>query len=828
MPTLLPSHLSPLTHRMSPEKHDMPHVIPSKSCTILYRKATAFTVVLLHLTLLGSPQTLLAKETLATYQIADNSATSYVIIHAEHATKIEVFAAHQLSDYLQKITGAAFPILKEQDAPPDTRIIIGQGALCKKMLGIERVAQLRADEFIIQGSGSDILLVGERPLGTLYAIYSFLERELGCHWLNWYGEESVPQTQSVSLKEIGRTSAPAFDQRDIYLRYYQKDISRIWPFMVANGVTRPLPASLEEKTGSSGLRYVRHSPAVHSLFYYLVPEIGNHALHVLQKELKEHSVFKEHPDYFSLINGERVTTHQLCFSNTGLRQMMTDRVLSRMDRMNGRGVFDLSAMDIPGDFCQCSGCQVMVKREGMPGAPLLDYLAELGQEVKEQYPKAWLSTLAYRRQQTEKPPGQLELPDNLIVVFAPIDNNFAASFQHPSNAVTLKNLKGWAAKNSKLWVWYYTNPYGDAALPIGNLTKMGEDFRLFKQVGVTGFFIQHDAGVSDSHRLADLQTWLVAKLMWNPDQDVEMLIQDFTDAYYGAASETLRQYIALLEEATRSMSTTIIWSSTASQFSFLTPTFLETAQAIFDNAEAAVSTDPVRLVGVRQARMSLDKATLTLWNTLDQGSIRGMTKEEIAHRYKQTYTDTVRQRMALQYQETHLQSLNATLKPLMMMTRPKPLPKQLQGIATQRIRRLLPHVAGYSGSAELQGDPQAAAGICVTRATDGELPFTLGYYDESARKFPLNNKIEKRAITSPSYQLHKLGRTTLNERCVIWITRSWQISFSASSFYDRAKPDRQWDIYVSLRFEGPTYIEDTKDKTDRVYVDQVILVKADG
>lgn len=828
MPTLQPSDLSRLTHRMSPKGYNMPRVILDRLCTILHLRATAFTVALFLLPLLSVPQILLAKESAATYKIADNSVTSYVIVHAEDATAIEVFAAHQLSDYLQKITGAEFPVLKEQDAPSDTRMIVGQGVLCQKALGQERIAQLRADEFIIRGSGSDILLVGERPLGTLYAIYSFLERELGCRWLNWYGDEFVPQAKSVSLKEIDRTSAPAFDQRDIYLLYYHKDISRIWPFMVANGVTHQLPANLKEKTGCGGLRYVRHSPAVHSLFYYLVPEIGNHALQVLPKEIEQQPVFKEHPEYFSLIDGMRVTTHQLCFSNPGLRKRMTDSVLSRMHHMNGRGVFDLSAMDIPGDFCQCSACQAMVRREGIPGAPLLDYLVELGQEVKKTYPKAWLSTLAYRRLQTEKPPDKLVLPDNLIVVFAPIDNNFAASFQHPSNAETLKNLKGWAAKNSKLWVWYYTNPYGDATLPIGNLTKMGEDFRLFKQVGVTGFFIQHDAGVSDSHRLADLQTWLVAKLMWNPDQDLEMLIQDFTDAYYGAASETLRQYIALLEDATRSTSTTIIWSPSPSQFTFLTPTFLETAQTIFDNAEAAVSTDPVQLSRVRQARMSLDKATLTFWNTLGQGSILGMTKEKIAHRYKQTYTETVRQRMAPQYQATHLQSLNATLKPLLMMTRPKPLPKQLQGFAPQRIRQLLPHVSGSSGSAEIQGDPQAAVGICVTRATDGELPFTLGYYDESARKFTLNKKIEKWEITSPSYQLHKLGRTTLNERCVIWITRSWQISFSPSSFYDRAEPDRQWDIYVSLRFEGPTYIEATKDKTDRVYVDQVILVKADG
>ena len=83
---------------------------------------------------------------------------------------------------------------------------------CGQLLGSERVARLGADEFIIQGSGSDILIVGERPNGTLYAVYSFLEQKLGCRWLNCYGEEFVPVRKFVLLNDIDRTFAPPFDQ----------------------------------------------------------------------------------------------------------------------------------------------------------------------------------------------------------------------------------------------------------------------------------------------------------------------------------------------------------------------------------------------------------------------------------------------------------------------------------------------------------------------------------------------------------------------------------------------------------------------------------------
>jgi hypothetical protein len=225
--------------------------------------------------------------------------------------------------------------------------------------------------------------------------------------------------------------------------------------------------------------------------------------------------------------------------------------------------------------------------------------------------------------------------------------------------------------------------------------------------------------------------------------------------------------------------------------------------------------------------MSLDRAALVFWNDMGGDRLGAVTKAELARRYTETFARTVEQRMAPPFHAVHLQGLETFLKPRLLMTAVKALPASLAGIPPERIRQVLPDMASFGGGAAILADPQAAASICVAKATEGELPLTYGFYDETTRTFAISSKIEKTEITSADYRLYKLGRATLNEHCRVWITSSWQVSFALGSFYDSAQPAQPWDIYVSLRFEGPAYIEGAGGRTNGVCVDRLILVQAE-
>lgn len=76
--------------------------------------------------------------------------------------------------------------------------------------------------------------------------------------------------------------------------------------------------------------------------------------------------------------------------------------------------------------------------------------------VKRDYPEILISTLAYRKQQTETfPKGIGKFPDNFVCDFAPVDDNQSFHIGGQDNEKTLENLKKWCAACDKVMYWYY-------------------------------------------------------------------------------------------------------------------------------------------------------------------------------------------------------------------------------------------------------------------------------------------------------------------------------------------------------------------------------------
>ncbi|MEA3400743.1 MAG: DUF4838 domain-containing protein [Armatimonadota bacterium] len=741
--------------------------------------------------------------------IAEEGRTDYTIVLPDEPSPEEQHAAEELAHYLAEATGADLPVVSHSEAPAARRVLVGDSALTRQVVGEAAIGDLEGDAFLVRTLGDDLVMVGAPPRGTLYAAYSFLEREVGCRWFNWYGEEHVPEVERLVVPDVDRRETPAFVARDIYfLKYGFPDQMR--DFLVRSRVTGPATGGLLGQEGYGGSVHRQISPGVHTLFHYVPPE--------------EH--FDEHPEYFGYTNGRR-QQRQLCFTNPELRRTLTAAVVRKIEQVGGVGNLSVSAQDTGGPFCDCPQCTALVRAEEATGAPLYDYIKQLADTVRDDWPDIYITTLAYRHNQSETPPKSMHMPGNVIIIFAPIDGNFAAALEHPSNARTLADITAWPDHAEHLWVWYYSNPYGrGAGFPIGNLGRLAQDMRLFERVGVEGFFIEHDTGIPQMHLLADLQTWLLAKLLWAPHRDVDALIADFTDHYYGPAAPMIRDYVERLESATSAMSTGMTWNASPGQYRYLTPDLLIECQRLFDAAEEAVAGDQTLLHRVRIARMSVDRATLFFWSDVAAEDAHGLSQAELAQRYRETFDRALEERIRPEFHDRLRPWVADLIDLAAKLTAPKPLPPKLEGIDPQRIVQVSPMVVQPGHGTGLREDAQAAMGICATRETDGELPLNLGVYDWMDRETVARRDIEGGEITSPGYSLYRIGSGALSQHCGVWITRSWRLQVPLEGAYTPDAPDREWEIYASLRFEGPAYPHGGEGEQNRVFLDRIVLVAA--
>jgi len=129
--------------------------------------------------------------------IAREGATQYTIVQADQATEPEKYAAQELTNFLSRVTGASFPVVAESSLSGKTRGIYVGWTQYAARNGIE-ASKLGEEEWIIRSIGKDLVLTGGRPRGTMYAVYEFLERQVGCHWLD-RRTEVIPAMPTLKL-----------------------------------------------------------------------------------------------------------------------------------------------------------------------------------------------------------------------------------------------------------------------------------------------------------------------------------------------------------------------------------------------------------------------------------------------------------------------------------------------------------------------------------------------------------------------------------------------------------------------------------------------------
>lgn len=465
-------------------------------------------------------------------------------------TEAEKFAAEELSTYLGKITSKTIPVISNatpQATAGNPLIILGNHPLNadlhpEKLEVEEAIISVEPGRLRITGGWDPTVtnskgVVSVRDRGVMYGVYELLDR-LGVRWFRpdpW--GEHVPQQSTVTLPLGKDTFKPAYKYRGGFNIYGYK-ATKEQTAMAQRWSIRNRHAAGGQPGGGYGI-YVGHN---------------------LNNLMPQWKYFKEHPEYFALVNGVRKGP-QLCMGNPAVQEEIAKTLIQFAKDNPTQTVRSIEPYDSLDGYCECDLCRAMddpnlttpagEKRLGK--ASMSNRLVILGNYVarrlREEGQNLSISWYAYATH-FEAPTKVDAMEPNILVGPTTIGaayGDYSKLLNDPKatgNANFLHILNGWSKYVSQTFVrdywsggcWYGPLPY------LTFLTDRTRNYRNYKVQGV----------INEVHPSWGAQTmahYFAVRLQVNPDIDVEKELEYFCNSYYGPAGKPMLEYYRTMEKA---------------------------------------------------------------------------------------------------------------------------------------------------------------------------------------------------------------------------------------------------------------------------------------
>jgi len=443
--------------------------------------------------------------------------SAYTIVVSPEASSSEKTAASELQHYIHEISGAELDITDNPNLV-GRKIFIGYNSKVGRYIGEKNIPD-DEESFTYESIGKNIFIYGGKQRGTMYGVFTFLENELGCRWYT-SDFSRIPSLNQFTFTKLSHSESPAVKYR--YSNYYDVTKAPAWS------------AHNKENT--------KWEPSVN--------EYGNleayWSCHTFGRFVPESEFFETHPEYFALRNGKRTKENaQLCLSNPDVLKICTERLAEVMRTQPEYRIYSLSQNDNFG-FCECDQCRAIEEQYGGHSGLILWFVNQAADAVREEFPDKYVGTFAY--QYGRKPPVGITPRENVVIRLCDIECCFAHPLEAgcPQNEEFMEDLKGWKAIAPHLFIWDYIVNYAQYIAPFPNFSVLAANIRTFRDNNAIGIFeeAQYQSGGSE---FAELRTWVVTKLLWNPEQDADSLAGEFIGDYYGAAAPKIWEYYQLTQ-----------------------------------------------------------------------------------------------------------------------------------------------------------------------------------------------------------------------------------------------------------------------------------------
>jgi len=423
----------------------------------------------------------------------------------------------------------------------------------------------------------------------MYGIYGFLEDYIG---IRFYTKDFtyIPKREILTIPDqIDDTQVPVLEYRD---PFYGQNFDPDWHVRNKSNTTM---SALDIMHGGK-MKYVGF---VHT-FDTLVP---------VEK------YFDAHPEYFSMINGERIKERtQLCLTNPDVLKLTIAGVRKWLKEQPDASIISVSQNDWA-NSCECPHCAAIDAAEEAKSGTLLYFVNQVAEDIEKDYPDVIIDTIAY--QYTRKPPKNIRPHKNVAVRLCSIECCFAhplaecnhiASFSErdwtKANFATFSDdLRGWSKVCNRLHIWDYVTNFANYLSPFPNFHILQANIKFFLENNVTGIFEEGNTAGHAAVELNHVRQYLLGKLLWNPDLDVERIVNEFITIYFGGAAQAIREYFDLIHAQITPDTHMGIYDMPTS--AYYPESMITQADGIFDRAEMLANDEEI-LHRVKLCRLSVD------------------------------------------------------------------------------------------------------------------------------------------------------------------------------------------------------------------------------
>ena len=538
--------------------------------------------------------------------VKNGKAVSCIVTGGEKLNDADAYAALELADYLEKVTGAR-PEIRQTPAKGCYPIYIGGGSLAGMPRNVAaKRASVRDDGYLLAGTPEGAFLWSKEPSGVIFGAYEILKRCAGVRWF-YPGEdgEHIEKRGDVFLPAMILVDNPAMRNRSfnhVCANIHTDQAARRW--LLRNRM------SAKWRFGSP-----RHG--------------GGHVFSTLLPD----TLYRTNPELFGLYKGKRLPqcgnpskitktgkggqANQPCTSNPETVRIMKENLIREI------GMRNLTSFNIMNNdstaWCECENCRRLdppdERKNGLVSTRfwlLANELIEAGRSV---FPDLRFDCSAYQNYQM--PPQGVKPDTRATVTYCVHHRCYTHSVGDPScriNQRTRDILEAWNKAGLRVSTYEYTNCLPSFEVQYLPLEKVvADDLKYYGSRNNSGYCDEvppkdavfgkrwNTRAITENWRSNFLTHYIQAYFMWNPRADFETVLNDIGSRFYGAAWKEIGEYRRLLRNAYSSVNAHFMYGTSSAALGMVLQdkTLKTNLEALLAAAARKVENDPLRRERVR-------------------------------------------------------------------------------------------------------------------------------------------------------------------------------------------------------------------------------------